>query len=67
MVHSGFSAEGQLITLVYRGKINDLTLSVKVKVDLSVIDAEGHVKVKVDNKRKLLRNFFVCLFVNINV
>ena len=24
--HSSFSAEGQLVTLVYRGKINDLTL-----------------------------------------
>ena len=29
VVHSGFSAAGQLITLVYRGMINDLTLWVK--------------------------------------
>ena len=26
MVHSGFSAAGQLVTLVYSGRINDLTL-----------------------------------------
>ena len=26
VVHSGFRAAGQLVTLVYRGKINDLTL-----------------------------------------
>ena len=26
MVHSGFSAAGQLVTLAYKGKINDLTL-----------------------------------------
>ena len=26
MVHSSFSAEGKLVTLVYRGKINYLTL-----------------------------------------
>ena len=25
VVHGGFSADGQLVTLVYRGKTNDLT------------------------------------------
>ena len=29
VVDSGFSAAGQLVTLVYRGKINDLTLWVE--------------------------------------
>ena len=27
VVDSGFSATGQLVTLVYKGKINDLTLT----------------------------------------
>ena len=36
-VHSGFGAAGQLITLVYRGMINDLTLWVKVKGDFSAV------------------------------
>ena len=29
VVHSGFSAAGQFVTLVYRGKINDLTMWVR--------------------------------------
>ena len=41
MVHCGFSAAGQLVTLVYRGKINDLTLWSAVASNVSAVAIVG--------------------------